>query len=230
MEQLKTILARLFCVIVIATSVYRGFLEPSADWPERVLSLCFAGLLLLYLLLDIWGSRLRKAFPILSFLNFKLIHLRINDKRTEVYSADGQKVFSVANQFVWRSGKRGWSMVAIGTPEEWLPSRQKEDLEDVSYTDLVAEANPSTPHIKEMWSAFVLYCELAGHQKAGIGFWRRLYQSRFSPLQIDLRLSDPFKRQFVADILGQDGLSGLIEVIYSGPAQPAIRRAALIRN
>ena len=167
MAQLKTILARLFCVIVIATSVYRGFLEPSGDWPERVLSLCFAGLFLAYFFLDVWGSQLRQAFPILSFLDIKLIHLRINDKRTEVYSADRRKVFSVANQFVWRLGKEGRRMVAIGTPEEWPSAVSQGDLGDAIYTDLVAEANPSTPHIKEMWPAFVLYCELEVIKRLG---------------------------------------------------------------
>lgn len=199
-------------MVFIATFTYQGLLEQPVDWPMRLLSLFFAGLGLLYLLLDVWGSQMREVFPVLSRLDSKPVHIRVNDERTDVYSAYGQRVFSVANQFVWRSGKKGRRMVAVGTAEEWPPSVPQDCLEDAIYTDLVAEANPVTPHIEELWQAFVHYCEREGNQKAGIGFWRQLYHGKVSPLRIDVRLSDPFKRQFVADILKKGGLSGLIEI------------------
>ena len=215
MARLKTFLARISCVVFIATCTYRGILEQPVHWPTRLLSLFFVGLGLLYLLLDVWGSQMRKIFPILSRLDSKSVHIRVNDERTDVYSADGQRVFSVANRLVWRSGKKGRRMVAVGTAEEWPPSVSQDCLEDAIYTDLVAEATPETPHIEELWPAFIHYCEREGNQKAGIGFWRQVYHSKVSPLRIEVRLSDPFKRAFVGDLIEKGGSMGLLDVIIT---------------
>ena len=225
MARLQTILARIACVVMIVPCAYRGLLGNSADWPTRMVGIVLSCLFLLYLWFDVFGERMRHRFPFFSRFGRPSVSLVVDDERTEMYSAEGKKVFSVANRFVWQSGQNGRRVLAVGAPEEWSLSTPRPLPADAMYTDLGAEALPTTPCIDEQWEAFIYYCEMMGWKKAGVGFGRRLFHRLFSPLQVKLRISDPFRREFVGSLLRKSRHLGPLEVITRNEDELQARRA-----
>lgn len=186
---------------LIVISAYRALIERPADRSNTFMGIVAGSLFLLYLVFDLFEERIRKRFRFFSRLDVKCIRLVVNDERTEVYGFEGNKVYSTANQLVLRTGKKGRRLLAVGAPEDWLSSPRQDLPADAVHTDLVAEAFPGAPCIDEKWQAFIRYCELMGCKKEGVGYWRQFFRRRRSPLKVDLQITDPHKREFIAGIL-----------------------------
>jgi len=212
MALFRKALIRFGCVVLIGVSAYWAFTNWSADWWRTITEIVCGSLILLYLIFDLFEDQIRNRFSIFSRFSTKYIRLVVSDKRTEIYGIKGSKVFSVANRFVWRSGEKGGQALAVGDPEDWLTSPSEELLANAVYTDLVTEASLSTPQIDELWQAFILYCNAVGMKKDGISFLRRhmLY-----PLRVDVQISDPFKRDFIAGLIRKTKLLPPLEVYTS---------------
>jgi hypothetical protein len=203
MARLQTFLARLCCVVMIGAFFCVGFLGKVVDWPTRLVSVAFIlffGTLLLYFLDYLPGDKIQELFPFLRRFNGKLLTITVNDKRAVVCNVDGVIIYSVANMIYWKPDTQ--KIFAIGGPNDW-PSTAPRDLpEGVIGVDLVAEASPATPHINELWPAFVLYCREVGRQKAALGLW----QSISCRWIINVRLDDHFKSDFVCESLTKERL------------------------
>lgn len=211
MARVQTLLARLCSLTLAVIFAVVAFTRKSEDWPGTVLGVVLSGLCLLIFTFDTFGARLRKQFPFLSRFRVKPLRLVVNDERTEVYYGDGEIVFSLANQIVWRPEVKGGKVLAVGAPREWLPSAPQVLPADAIHTDLITEAVAATPRIDELWEAFLCYCVTISRQKVGFGRW--FFHQFFSPLKVELQIRDHSKRQLLAEIARKAKLLGPREVV-----------------
>lgn len=216
MARLQTFLVRLCCVTLAVVFAFIGFAGKAGDWPTTIVGIVLFGFCLLVFIFDVFGARLRRQFPLLSRFGVKPVRLVVTDERTDVYFADGTRIFSVANQIVWRPGTKGGEVVAVGAPDEWLSSSRRVLPADAVHTDLVAEAFAATPQIDELWEAFFCYCIEVSRRK--VGFWRWFGRQFFSPLKVDLRIRDDVKKEFVGRVLRRCKLFGPVDVFTTNVA------------
>lgn len=131
----------------------------------------------------------------------------VDDRRTEVRDERGEAVFSAANRVFWeparpglafwRSAQRPHRFVAAGDPDEWLPNIGLLGPTTVE-TRLVDDARESPVALKEMWVAFLVYCETAAIKRSPAAGWLTAVRRRLATNTVVLRLSDSRLRSFVA--------------------------------
>ena len=216
MARVQTFLARLCCLTLAVIFAVVAFTGKAGGWPSTVVSVVLAGFCLLIFLFDLFGAHLRRHFPFFSRFGVKPVKLVVTDERTDVYLADGKRIFSVTNEIVWRPGTKGGEVLAVGAPDEWFSSSPRVPPADAVRRDLVAEAFTATPRIDELWEAFFCYCIEVSRRK--VGFRRWFGRQFFSPLKVDLRIRDVVKKEFVGGVLRRCKLIGPVEVLTTNVA------------
>ena len=87
--------------------------------------------------------------------------------------------------------------MAIGNPDEWLvqPGPMSPNVIEAH---IVEEAVGHSPKLRDLWEAFLVYCEVAAIKRSKpTGLWGRLKRYVVSNTVV-LRFSDPRARSFVA--------------------------------